>query len=263
MTEFDGTTMFWGCNGGSMSKALRHMRERDVLLSYATDTDPWDEITNLFIDSGGYSLMLETGEHDSVNDYLDYVEAVDANIAAMQDYPCEPGILNEYDRTVADHQAMTVDRARANLNEMRVRGLNTEPMAVLQGWEPDDYLNCIDMFREAGVLTDYIGIGTVCRRNAETEIREIVNTVHNELPNRKLHAFGVKKSILKYPDMRDALDSVDSSAWYFGMYQNKPVPERAWHTCTKMYLDYKRDLYDHFELSDQAKDGQATMDQYE
>jgi len=139
-----------------MSKALRHMRERDVLLSYATDTDPWDEITDLFIDSGGYSLMLETGEHDSVNDYLDYVEAVDANIAAMQDYPCEPGILNEYDRTVADHQAMTVDRARANLNEMRVRGLNTEPMAVLQGWEPDDYLNCIDMFREAGVLTDSV-----------------------------------------------------------------------------------------------------------
>lgn len=245
-----------------MSKALRHMRERDVLLSYATEAEPWGEINNLFIDSGGFSLMMQTGEHDSVSEYLDYVEGVDAQVAAMQDYPCEPSILQEYDRTVEDHQRMTVDRARANLEAIDDRGIDVEPMAVLQGWETEDYVECIDMFREAGVLTDYIGVGSVCRRNAETDIRDVLNTVHRELPNKKLHAFGVKKSILKYPDMRSILDSVDSSAWYFGMYQNKPVPELAWHTCTKMYLDYKRDLYDYFELSQQARDGQSTMDQY-
>jgi len=263
MTNFGGTTMYWGCSGGSMSKALRHMEEPDVLLSYATNTTPWDEIKNLFIDSGGFSLMLEKGKHDPVEDYMGFVQQHGADTAALQDYPCEPGILQVYDRTVSDHQHMSVERAAENLAYIQDHGIDVEPVAVLQGWDTDDYIRCIDMYRDAGVLTDRVAVGSVCRRNAESDIRSVLNSVRAELPNRPIHAFGVKKTILKYPDMQDALDSVDSSAWYFGMYQNKPVPERAWHTCVKMYLDYKRDLYDSFNQSIQAKDGQNTLGVYQ
>ena len=262
MTDFDGLTMYWGSNGGSMAKTLQHMAEPDVMVSYATAHDPWDGASDgdLFIDSGGYSLMLRTGEHDPVDEYLEYVREYGASVAALQDYPCEPKILQEYDRTVRDHQEMTVERAAENLAYIQDHGIDAEPMAVLQGWETSDYLRCIDRFRDAGVMTDRIGIGSVCRRNATDEIRDVVTTIADELPDKRLHAFGVKKSILKYPNVRAVLDSVDSSAWYFGMYQGKPVEEPAWHTTTYKYLEYKRDLYDYFGLSEQPRDGQETME---
>ena len=260
MSDLGGLRMFWGTGSGSASKTLRHMEENDVMISYTTTQEPWDGIDNLFIDSGGYSLMLETGEHGPVSNYFEYVEDVGATVAALQDYPCEPEILSEYGRTVRDHQERTLERAAENLAYIQDHNVSAEPMAVLQGWELDDYVRCIDRYREAGVLTDYVGIGSVCRRNAESEIREIVTTIADELPHRKLHAFGVKQSILNFPEVRDALNSVDSAAWYHRMYQGKPDAEPAWHTTTKMYLDYKRKLYRQFNMDVVARDGQETME---
>jgi len=252
--------MFWGTGSGSASKTLRHMEENDVLISYTTTQEPWSGIDNLFIDSGGYSLMLETGEHGSVSDYFEYVEDVGAEVVALQDYPCEPEILSEYDRTVKEHQERTLERAAENLAYIQDHNVSAKPMTVLQGWELGDYVECIDRYREAGVLTDYIGIGSVCRRNAESKIRKIVTTVAENLPNKKLHAFGVKQSILNFSDVRDALNSVDSSAWYQRMYQGKPDAEPAWHTTTKMYLEYKRKLYQQFNIDVVSRDGQETME---
>ena len=262
MTDFGDLTMYWGCAGGSSVKTLRTMNEPDVMMSYATKNNPWDGIDNLFIDSGGYSLMLNTGEHDPVDEYFEFVREWDASVAALQDYPCEPEILDEYDRTVRDHQERTVERAAENLAYIQDHGINAEPMAVLQGWETEDYLRCIDRFRDAGVLTDRIGIGSVCRRGAEEDIREVVTTVARELPSHDLHAFGVKQTVLEYGSVRDALDSVDSAAWYYGMYQGKPDAEPAWHTTTKKYLDYKRKMYRLFGLDTVARDGQETWDAY-
>lgn len=259
MTTLDGLTMFWGTGSGSASKTLRHMEESDVLISYTTTQEPWDGIDNLFIDSGGYSLMLEAGEHGSVEDYFQYVSETGASIAALQDYPCEPEILSEYGRTVEDHQERTLERAIKNLAYIQDHGIDVTPMTVLQGWDAADYVRCIDRYRDAGVLTEYIGIGSVCRRGAESEIRNIVSTIADELDSHKLHAFGVKKSILNYPDAREALDSVDSAAWYQRMYNNKPDAEPAWHTTTQLYLQYKRGLYDQFNLSVKPRDGQQQL----
>jgi len=240
-------TMYWGTGSGSASKTLRVMEEPNVMISYTTAQQPWNGIDNLFIDSGGYSLMLETGEHGPVSDYFEYVSEVDASIVALQDYPCEPEILEEYNRTVEQHQQLTIERAVKNLNYIEDHGIEATPMAVLQGWETEDYIRCIDRFRNAGVLTDYVGIGTVCRRNATSEIQDIVLCINKELPSRKLHAFGVKKEILTLNDVRAALDSVDTTAWYYNMYGEKPPAEQSWHATTKEYLDYKRGLYELFD----------------
>lgn len=260
MTNLGDVRMFWGTANGSAAKTLRRMHEPDVMISYTTKINPWDGIDNLFVDSGGYSLMLETGEHGPVSDYFEYVREQGAAVAALQDYPCEPEILKEYGRSVRDHQERTVERAAENLAYIQDHGIDADPMAVLQGWEVDDYLRCIDRFRDMGVLTDRIGIGSVCRRGAATEIREIVTAVADELPDHELHAFGVKQSILNYPDAREALDSVDSAAWYFGSYQGKPDAEPAWHTTTHRFLKYKRKLYRQFNLETVAREGQETME---
>lgn len=260
MTKVDDVRMFWGTGSGSASKSLRHMNEDDVMISYTTTQKPWSEIDNLFVDSGGYSLMLKTGEHGPVKDYFDYIKETGANITALQDYPCEPEILSEYDRTVRQHQELTLERAAENLAHIQDRGLDVEPVAVLQGWEVEDYIRCIDRYRDEGVMTDYVGIGSVCRRGAIEEITEIIKTIGEELPEKKLHAFGVKQSILKDAEVRRHLTSVDSSAWYQRMYKNKPQQEPAWHTTTKLYLDYKRKLYEQCNTESQPRrDDQSSM----
>jgi len=260
MTDLDGLTMYWGCASGSSIKTLRTMDESHVMISYATKNNPWNGIDNLFVDSGGYSLMLDTGEHDPVSEYFDFIERWDPSVVALQDYPCEPEILERYGRSVRDHQELTIERAAENLAYMDQHGIDAEPMAVLQGWEVDDYLRCIDRFRDAGVLTDRIGIGSVCRRGAAEDIRDIITAVRAELPDRRIHAFGVKQSILNHRDARRALDSVDSAAWYYQTYKNKPDAEPTWHTTTKMYLDYKRKLYEQFNLAEVAEKDQQTID---
>lgn len=262
MTDFGDVRMYWGTGSGSASKSLRHLEEPDVMISYTTTQEPWDGIENLFIDSGGYSLMLKTGEHGPVDEYFRYVSDTGATVAALQDYPCEPEILSEYGRTVRDHQERTLERAAENLAYIQDHGIDAEPMAVLQGWEVSDYVRCIERYRDRGVLTDKIGIGSVCRRGAVKEIQSIIRTVANELPGHEIHAFGVKQQILNYPEMREALNSVDSAAWYQRMYNDKPVAEPAWHTTAKKYLDYKRKMYQQFGLDTVARAGQETWDEY-
>lgn len=61
----DELTVFFGAAGGSAQKALRMLGESNVMLSYQTKNNrPWDGIETLFIDSGGYSLMLAEGTHE-------------------------------------------------------------------------------------------------------------------------------------------------------------------------------------------------------
>ena len=63
---------------------------------------------------------------------------------------------------------------------------------------------------------DYIAIGSTCRRHQVKTTQQIVLTVRKELPSRiKLHAFGVKLSVLDNKAVWDALYSADSSAWDF------------------------------------------------
>src|SRR6266511_4128228 len=59
---------------------------------------------------------------------------------------CEPFMLDRTGRSVADHQAATVD------NYCRLRQLApTLPfIPVLQGWRLGDYLACVDRYAAAG-----------------------------------------------------------------------------------------------------------------
>jgi len=183
---------YFGAASGSSRKALRQLEEPNVMLNYATKmNEPWDGIERLFIDSGGYSFVKGKGEYDTDDaTYLDFIGAHAPELFALRDYPCEPDVLAEHGRRVEDHQQRTLRRHRSLLDLLEDRDLPGTPLAVLQGWSIDDYLRCIDLFRDHGVLTDYVGIGSVCRRNQEAEIRRIIVAVRDALPPRvRLHAF--------------------------------------------------------------------------
>ncbi|MBQ1165703.1 hypothetical protein KBZ21_47770, partial [Streptomyces sp. A73] len=66
-------------------------------------------------------------------------------------------------------------------------------MPVLQGWTLQHYLDCLAMYTDAGIdlaAEPRVGLGSVCRRPATSEINEIVATLHSH--GLRLHGFGVK-----------------------------------------------------------------------
>lgn len=263
MTDLNGTRMYWGCVGGSMSKALRHMEEPHVMVSYASTAKVWDWIEHSFLDSGGYSLMLEAGEHPPTTEYMEYVEEKQPEKYAIQDYPCEPEILEEHGRTVEEHQELTLERAAECLAEHQDRGISSDVVSVIQGWEKSDYLHHIDLLKDQGCLTDTVGVGSICRRGQDDEIAAVLSAVRDALPERcDIHAFGVKTNILSRPKMRGVVDSVDSAAWYYQMYKDKPVVEPAWQTCVHLYLEYRRGLYEKFGLHQDGAGEQMNLNQY-
>ncbi|MFI7689849.1 hypothetical protein ACIBQ6_12295 [Nonomuraea sp. NPDC049655] len=88
-------------------------------------------------------------------------------------------------------------------------------MPVIQGWTVDDYLACVALYEEHGVrlAADYeiVGVGSVCRRQASTEIGDIFRTLAQlDLP---LHGFGVNLAGLRRYGRY--LVTADSMAWSF------------------------------------------------
>jgi hypothetical protein len=262
MTTFDDFRFYFGAASGSARKTVRQLQEPDLMISYATDKNSAIDCENLFIDSGGYSLMLDTGTHDPPPKYLSYIEDQSPDIFALQDFPCEPDIMEEYDRSVEGHQERTIEYHAEGLARMEEYDIDASPLAVLQGWETDDYLRCIDRFEDEGLILDHMGIGSVCRRHAASDIRDIILAVRKRLPDCHLHAFGVKTNVLKFPDVLQPLDSADSLAYDWSY--TKTVPGPRWHQVTKNYLEFKEQISDTIDTTpdDLRDEQQGGLDQF-
>lgn len=236
MTDF---RFYFGAANGSAQKALRTMEEPNVMISAETKNNrPWGGIESLIIDSGGYSLMLQTGEHRDTETYLDYCARVGADVFAVQDYPCEPEILEKYGRNVENHQKMTTERTADCLDMTDKRDMDADPMAVVQGWTVDDYLAHVDSLRDRGLLTERLAIGSICRRGVDVELAAIIRAVGDATPpSTKLHAFGVKVGVLSQPGIVDTLASADSCAYD---YRESSILDHRWQDVAFHYLKMKR-----------------------
>lgn len=183
------------------------------------------------LDSGGFSELSLFGEwRTSPEDYVAAVRRYDEEIgrlewAAPQDWMCEPVMLAKTGLTVAEHQYRTVTNFK-RLCDLWGDAFSCPFMPVLQGWNRDDYLRCLDLYASHGVdLTEYpvIGLGSVCRRQATGEIGAVVAALRAVDPGMALHGFGVKKTgLAAYGHMLTAetetefnLGSADSMAWSF------------------------------------------------
>ena len=187
----------------------------------------------LFVDCGGYTAALLNGDFQtSDEDYLNFVDEVGADFYALRDYPCELQVLQTWRRTVNDHIEMTISR-HINLLELHEKmGLKSTAIPVIQGLTLEDYLHCIDRFREQDLIRDYMAIGTLCRRGGIKEIQKIILGIRAEVNRAQLHGFGVKVTALKMPGVWDAIHSVDSVAWDYAARWKKhrgelSVPEAS------------------------------------
>lgn len=167
-------------------------------------------------DSGGFTeLSMFDKWVTTPEQYVDELYRMQAEIGLMdwaspQDWMCEPHMIAKTGKTVEEHQQLSC------LNFVRLRQLGPDLpiIPVLQGWQPDDYRNHVDMYKSYGVeLRDYstVGLGSFCRRANVSGVRELVVDLAQD--GLKLHGFGLKQDGLKL--FKNHLVSSDSMAWSF------------------------------------------------
>jgi hypothetical protein len=132
--------------------------------------------------------------------------------AVSQDFMCEQFLLEKTGLTVADHQRLTIERYDA----LRALVTGTYLMPVLQGYSLQSYLDHIDQYGARLQTGMYVGIGSICKRNADVQqIEAILTAIKRKRPDLRLHGFGLKTTALASQRVRDCLESADSMAWSY------------------------------------------------
>jgi hypothetical protein len=93
-------------------------------------------------------------------------------------------------------------------------------MIVVQGYTPEEYAYCCELYKRYGIVTARVGVGSLCTRkyseNAVQEIKQILETIRKHLPSWvKLHAFGLNIRFLRHKEIRNLLNSSDSNSWVY------------------------------------------------
>ena len=179
----------------------------------------WKIDIPFMMDSGAFAVILKYGKYPfTQEEYASGIQKWHPDIAWTMDYPCEPSVQKKGHYDPVSAQEMTID------NQIKLLDLNANTQMVVQGWTVQDYLENLDRIKDEGLLTERLGIGSLCRRGQNREIARIVRAIHNNVPSWvKLHGFGVKVSVLANTDAKFELYSADSMSWAieaFGKYEN-------------------------------------------
>jgi len=202
------------------------------------------------LDSGAFTELSMFGEWKTTPaEYLravdDYVHMGNLAWASPMDWPCEPAMREKTGLSVEDHQYRTI----ISYLELRDHG---PFIPVLQGWTPDDYLECVDLYRMANVdLTKVplVGLGSVCRRQATAEIETIVAELAGL--GIRLHGFGVKTG--GFGRYGRLLASADSMAWSYQARRAPPLPGCTRHkncaNCPRYALRWRERVLANFDAT--------------
>lgn len=243
--DCEAVDFYWGVASGGTHAALHRARDDPavptpdrLMVSFATKENKLWPGVEWMVDCGGApeSIKANGGYDATLAEYAEYLRdpprkykrsddgELELGRYALRDWPCEPDVREELDCTVAELQQRTLTDHIRLLDRLEDDPqVDAQPVAVLQGWTAEDYLECIDMYRDHGLLTDVVGLGSVCRRNtaeAVDSVRTIAHRVRRNLPARvDLHGFGLKQTLLGNEGVVTAFDSVDSAAWEFAIRQ--------------------------------------------
>lgn len=183
------------------------------------------------MDSGGFTQISRYGAWDiSPQNYALFArrcmtEIGNLDFVAPMDWMCESFVLAKTGKSLREHQRLTVE----NYIDLVSIDPGVPWIPVVQGYSVDDYLRCVDLYQKHGVdlrQNALVGVGSVCRRQAENEAVLIFHTLH--AIGLKLHGFGVKiRGMARY---RSVLTSSDSMAWSYSARRNEMI-----EGCTHSY----------------------------
>ncbi|MFC7140298.1 hypothetical protein ACFQMA_10715 [Halosimplex aquaticum] len=247
---------FWaGAASGSSRKMLARAqrwlegpRPSRIMVNYQTMLNGRDSRWrdyDLFIDPGAYSMFAppENGGQglaeypESTELYLQAIGTLQPTCYAWRDYVCEDDVREFHDWSVREQQQRTLE-AHIECAELHdILDISAEPVAVVQGWEPEDYQQHAQQLRDHDLVTDRVGIGTMCGRDDVEVCEEIVAAVREVLPDVELHAFGLDKRCYDSEFIIGEITSTDSLAYCY-RYQ-RPAGWSRWEYIFKLYLDHR------------------------
>jgi hypothetical protein len=174
---------------------------------------PW------MMDSGVGQLWKEGNGRLSVEEYANIIIQQNPPVAWSYDYPCEPSIRNKFGYTSLQAQDMTNRNTELLRDKYGLKNVHN----VIQGWKLNEYLENIDKIRESGLMTERLGIGSICRRGETQKILRIIKEVYRTVPGWvKLHGFGIKTTLLK-TEAKYYLASADSQSWSLEIYYSRLI----------------------------------------
>jgi len=167
------------------------------------------------MDSGAFQEIYLNGKYTyTIDEYKEAVLRHEPNIFVNMDWMCEPNNLRKTNGTIKEHQERSTKNQVKLVNFAEDQGLQF--MGTIQGWNPQEYIEHIQKLKEQGLLTEFLGVGSVCRRGSPNKILYVLKTIAQHIPSWvKLHGFGVKTNILNFRETYQILYSCDSMAWSY------------------------------------------------
>lgn len=197
------------------------------------------DVLNTALDSAGFVAMKRYGGFPwKLTDYLDLAVSHPWIWYSQPDLCCEQEIASDR-QEVGERVGRSAGLLGRCLHQLDVWGREVgalpDPMPVLQGWRPDDYLLSLELTARmldlhARPFPALVGLGSVCRRQPKGEdgLVAVLTRLERELPaGTALHLFGVhSKGIAEF---RDApwIASYDSMAWQAGSRRSANVEREA------------------------------------
>jgi hypothetical protein len=180
-------------------------------------------VNEWIMDSGAFTTIAKHGCYpEPVSVYAEQIRKWKGNgklvAAVSQDYMCEDHMLAKTGMNVRQHQVLTIDR----YDQLLAEDTGVYIMPVLQGYTPSSYVDHVRMYGDRLAHGAYVGVGSVCKRNASpSSIVQVLKAIKKERPDLRLHGFGIKTTALRWEEVRDNLESADSMAWSFAARMEK------------------------------------------
>lgn len=182
--------------------------------------------------------------------------------ASVQDWMCEPWIIQKTGLSVREHQERTV----ASYCELRRLAPWLPWVPVLQGWRFEDYCRHAEDYEAAGVDLEalpVVGLGSVCRRQATDMAEDMIRHFHAR--GLKLHGFGFKVDGLER--VGRYLASADSLAWSFAARKRRLRMEGCEHAacnnCLRWALLWRGEVLRSVERSERRPEQPGLFDTLE
>ena len=209
----------------------------------------------ILLDSGAFSRLCGQFGYNGHLPVLEYARVIRKFSTCgkwlgvvTQDWMCEEFVLEQTGLDILTHQRLTLegyDRLREELGN----GHSFTILPVLQGYKPGDYAYHVREYGDRIQSGDWVGVGSLCRRNASPErIREVLLAIHRERSDLRLHGFGVKKTALKFGGIVNLLYSADSCAWGLWSGKNRKIRKYQNSNSLSHALDYADSVMDGVQL---------------
>jgi hypothetical protein len=172
------------------------------------------QASETWLDFGGFTLLNKYPDYPfSPMAALNLVTWLKPDYFASLDYPCEPDISRSLARLMTNQER--IEKTVTNAVEM-AQGLDmlhpakSVMVPVIQGYTLQEYEYCLGLYAQAGLLREYMAVGSVCRRWKVAELRQIIPAIWQAARDRgveRLHWFGLKV----LPELQPYIYSMDTA----------------------------------------------------